>query len=114
MRGTLLFHAPSINQLNGIMKNIRFEPSYYEWHLVGEDGRILLNIPDSIVDYCETMSDLCFVIEDLPRQASDAVSCGEELYGVDVTMFVSKGIGEDKDIIELIENTLATHFGIVA
>ena len=24
------------------MKNIRFEPSYYEWHLVGEDGRILL------------------------------------------------------------------------
>lgn len=114
MRGTLLFHAPSINQLNGIMKNIRFEPSYYEWHLVGEDGRILLNIPDSIVDYCETMSGLCFVIEDLPRQASDAVSCGEELYGVDVTMSVYEGIGEDKDIIELTESTLATHFGIVA
>ena len=114
MRGTLLFHAPSINQLNGIMKNIRLEPSYDEWHVVGEDGRIRLNIPDRIVDYCETMSDFCFVIDDLPRQASVAGSCGEELYGVDVTMFVSKGIGEDKDLLELIENTLATHFGIVA
>jgi hypothetical protein len=97
-----------------IMKNIRFEPGFYEWHLVGGDGKILLNIPDGIVDDCETMDDICFCIEDLPRQASDAVSCGEDLYGVDVTMFVYESIGENKDVIELIENALAAHFGITA
>lgn len=96
------------------MNNIRFIPGFYEWHLVDEKDKILLNIPDGIVDYCETMSELRFVIEDLPRQASDAVSCGEDLYGVDVTMFVYESIGENKDVIELIENTLAAHFGIVA
>ena len=106
------------------MKNIRFEPSYYEWHLVGEDGRILLNIHCNL--RFNSWNNVIYIIyntfvilpyslcEDLPRQASDAVSCGEELYGVDVTMFVYEGIGEDKDIIELIESTLATHFGIVA
>lgn len=96
------------------MNNIRFEPGFYEWHLVGGDGKILLNIPDGIVDDCETMDDICFCIEDLPRQASDAVSCGEDLYGVDVTMFVYESIGENKDVIELIENALAAHFGITA
>ena len=96
------------------MKNIRFEPGFYEWHLVGVDGKILLNIPDGIVDDCETKADLDFVIGDIPRQALRAVEEGEELYGVDVTMFVYESIGENKDVIELIENTLAAHFGITA
>ena len=96
------------------MNNIRFEPGFYEWHLVGVDGKILLNIPDGIVDDCETKADLDFVIGDIPRQALRAVEEGEELYGVDVTMFVYESIGENKDVIELIENALAAHFGITA
>ena len=96
------------------MGKYRFEPSFYEWHLVGENGEILLNVPDGIVDDCETMDDLRFVIEDLPSQASDAVSSREDLYGIDVTRFVHDGIGEDKAVISLMENTLASHFGIIA
>lgn len=45
------------------MNNVRFIRGQYEWHLVDEKDNVLLNIPDGIIDDCETKADLDFVIK---------------------------------------------------
>ena len=94
------------------MNNVRFIPGYYEWHLVDEKDNVLLNIPDGIIDDCETKDDLIFVIEDIPRQALQAVEEGEELYGCDVKKYVS--YIDDECVTNLMIDTLSEYLGLTA
>lgn len=95
-----------------IMNNIRFIPGFYEWHLVDEKDNVLLNIPDGIIDDCETKADLDFVIRDIPRQALRAVEEGEELYGCDVIKYVSDI--DDDSVTKLMIDTLSEYLGLTA
>mgnify|MGYP004465577329 CR=1 FL=1 len=95
-----------------IMNNVRFIPGYYEWHLVDEKDNVLLNIPDGIIDDCETKADLDFVIRDIPRQALRAVEEGEELYGCDVSKYVSDI--DDDCVAKLMADTLSEYLGLTA
>lgn len=95
-----------------IMNNVRFIPGYYEWHLVDEKDNVLLNIPDGIIDDCETKADLDFVIGDIPRQALRAVEEGEELYGCDVSKYVSDI--DDDNVTKLMIDTLSEFLGLTA
>lgn len=95
-----------------IMNNIRFIPGFYEWHLVDEKDNVLLNIPDGIIDDCETKADLDFVIRDIPRQALRAVEEGEELYGCDVIKCVSDI--DDDSVTKLMIDTLSEYLGLTA
>lgn len=95
-----------------IMNNIRFIPGFYEWHLVDEKDNVLLNIPDGIIDDCETKADLDFVIGDIPRQALRAVEEGEELYGCDVTKYVSDI--DDDTVTKLMADALSEYLGLTA
>lgn len=95
-----------------IMNNIRFIPGFYEWHLVDEKDNVLLNIPDGIIDDCETKADLDFVIRDIPRQALRAVEEGEELYGCDVIKYVSDI--DDDSVTKLMIDTLSEYLGFTA
>lgn len=101
-----------INQNIRIMNNVRFIPGQYEWHLVDEKDNILLNIPDGIIDDCETKADLDFVIGDIPRQALQAVEEGEELYGCDVRKYVSDI--DDDCVTKLMADTLSEYLGLTA
>ncbi len=94
------------------MNNVRFIPGYYEWHLVDEKDNVLLNIPDGIIDDCETKADLDFVIGDIPRQALQAVEEGEELYGCDVNKYVSDI--DDDCVTKLMADTLSEYLGLTA
>lgn len=94
------------------MNNVRFIPGFYEWHLVDENDCILLNIPDGIIDDCETKDDLIFVIEDIPRQALRAVEDGEELYGCDVSKYVSDI--DDDSVTKLMIDILSEYLGFTA
>lgn len=94
------------------MNNVRFIPGYYEWHLVDEKDNVLLNIPDGIIDDCETKADLDFVIRDIPRQALRAVEEGEELYGCDVSKYVSDI--DDDGVTKLMADTLSEYLGLTA
>ena len=94
------------------MNNVRFIPGLYEWHLVDEKGNILLNIPDGIIDDCETKDDLDFVIGDIPRQALWAVEDGEDLYGCDVNKYVSDI--DDDSVTKLMIDTLSEFLGFTA
>ena len=94
------------------MNNVRFIPGQYEWHLVDEKDKVLLNIPDGIFDDCETKADLDFVIRDIPRQALQAVEEGEELYGCDVNKYVSDI--DDACVTKLMIDTLSEFLGLTA
>lgn len=94
------------------MDKVRFIPGFYEWHLVDEDDNVLLNIPDGIIDDCETKADLDFVIRDIPRQALWAVEEGEELYGCDVNKYVSDI--DDESVTKLMIDTLSEYLGLTA
>lgn len=100
------------NQNIRIMNNVRFIPGQYEWHLVDEKDNVLLNIPDGIIDDCETKADLDFVIGDIPRQALRAVEEGEELYGCDVSKYVSDI--DDDLVTKLMADTLSEYLGLTA
>lgn len=95
-----------------IMNNVRFIPGYYEWHLVDEKDNVLLNIPDGIIDDCETKADLDFVIGDIPRQALRAVEEGEELYECDVSKYVSDI--DDDCVTKLMIDTISEYLGLTA
>ena len=105
-------NLPTNNQNIRIMNNVRFIPGYYEWHLVDEKDNVLLNIPDGIIDDCETKADLDFVIRDIPRQALRAVEEGEELYGCDVSKYVSDI--DDDCVTKLMADTLSEYLGLTA
>lgn len=105
-------NLPTNNQNIRIMNNVRFIPGYYEWHLVDEKDNVLLNIPDGIIDDCETKADLDFVIGDIPRQALRAVEEGEELYGCDVSKYVSDI--DDDCVTKLMADTLSEYLGLTA
>ena len=95
-----------------IMNNVRFIPGFYEWHLVDEKENILLNIPDGIIDDCETKDDLDFVINDISRQALRAVEEGEDLYGCCVTKYVEDI--DDGNVTKLMIDTLSDFLGLTA
>lgn len=105
-------NLPTNNQNIRIMNNVRFIPGYYEWHLVDEKDNVLLNIPDGIIDDCETKADLDFVIGDIPRQALRAVEEGEELYGCDVSKYASDI--DDDNVTKLMIDTLSEFLGLTA
>lgn len=94
------------------MSNVRFIPGFYEWHLVDEEGNVLLNIPDDLINDCETKDDLDFIIEDIPRQALMAVEEGEELYGCDVNKYVDDI--DDDDVTQLMIDTMSEYYGLTA
>jgi hypothetical protein len=94
------------------MSNVRFIPGQYEWHLVDEKDNVLLNIPDGIIDDCETKDDLDFVIRDIPRQALLATEEGEEFYGCDVSKYVSDI--DDDSVTKLMIDTLSEYLGLTA
>lgn len=94
------------------MSSVRFIPGFYEWHLVDEKDNILLNIPDGIIDDCETKEDLDFVINDIPRQALRAVEEGEDLYGCCVTKYVEDI--DDDNVTKLMIDTLSDFLGLTA
>ena len=94
------------------MNNLRFIQVYYEWHIVDDKDNVLLNIPDGIIDDCETKADLDFVIGDIPRQASRAFEEGEELYGCDVSKYVSDI--DDDCVTKLMADTLSEYLGLTA
>lgn len=94
------------------MSNVRFIPGFYEWHLVDEEGNVLLNIPDDLINDCETKDDLDFIIEDIPRQALMAVEEGEELYGCDVNKYVEDI--DDDDVTQLMIDTMSEYYGLTA
>ena len=94
------------------MNNVRFIPGFYEWHLVDEKENILLNIPDGIIDDCETKDDLDFVINDISRQALRAVEEGEDLYGCCVTKYVEDI--DDGNVTKLMIDTLSDFLGLTA
>ena len=105
-------NLPTNNQNIRIMNNVRFIPGYYEWHLVDDKDNVLLNIPDGIIDDCETKADLDFVIEDIQIQALRAVEEGEELYGCDVRKYVSDI--DDDCVTKLMADTLSEYLGLTA
>lgn len=94
------------------MSNVKFIQGFYEWHLVDEEGNVLLNIPDDLINDCETKDDLDFIIEDIPRQALMAVEEGEELYGCDVNKYVDD-IDND-NVTKLMIDTLSEFLGLTA
>lgn len=94
------------------MNNVRFIPGYYEWHLIDEKDNVILNIPDGIIDDCETKADLYFVLGDITRQALLAVEEGEELYGCDVNKYVSDI--DDECVTKLMIDILSEYLGLTA
>ena len=94
------------------MNNVRFIPAYYECHLVDVKDNVLLKFPDGIMDDCETKGDLDFVIRDIQRQALMAVEEGEELYGCDVSKYVSDI--DDDCVTKLMADTLSEYLGLTA
>ena len=64
------------------MKKVKLEPGYYEWHLVDENGNILLNITDTDIDYTETAKELLEAIDNVWEEAYDAIDGGKEFNGV--------------------------------
>lgn len=94
------------------MSNVRFIPGFYEWHLVDEDDNVLLNIPDDIIDDCETKDDLDFVIREISWYALWSVEAGEELYGCDVNEYVDNI--DDESVTKLMIDTLSEFLGFTA
>lgn len=64
-------------------KKVRLEPSYYEWHLVDESDKILLNITDTDIEYCKTAKEVLEAIDNIWDEASDAILSGDEFNGIE-------------------------------
>lgn len=64
------------------MKKVRLKACYYEWHLVDENDKILLNITDSNIDACETEKELLETIDVIWNQANYAALRGDEFNGI--------------------------------
>ena len=64
------------------MKKVKLEPGYYEWHLVDENGNILLNITDTDIDYTETAKELLEAIDNVWEEAYDAIDRNIEFNGI--------------------------------
>ena len=54
-------------------EKVRLEVGYYEWHLVDENGKILLNITDTDIDYTKTAKELLEAIDNVWEEAYDAI-----------------------------------------
>lgn len=63
-------------------KKVRLEAGHHEWHLVDEDGNILLNITDTDIDYTETAKELLEAIDNVWEEAYDAVDRNIEFNGI--------------------------------
>lgn len=63
-------------------KKVRLEVGYYEWHLVDENGKILLNITDTDIDYTKTAKELLEAIDNVWEEAYDAVDRNIEFNGI--------------------------------
>lgn len=64
------------------MKKVRLKACYYEWHLVDENDKILLNITDSNIDACETEKELLETIDVIWNQAYYTALRGDEFNGI--------------------------------
>ena len=64
------------------MKKVKLEPGYYEWHLVDENGNILLNITDTDIDYTKTAKELLEAIDNVWEEAYDALDRNIEFNGI--------------------------------
>lgn len=64
------------------MKKVRLKACYYEWHLVDENDKILLNITDSDIDACATEKELLETIDVIWNQAYYAALRGDEFNGI--------------------------------
>lgn len=65
------------------MKKVRLKACYYEWHLVDENDKILLNITDSNIDDCETEKELLETIDVIWNQADATALRGDEFNGIE-------------------------------
>lgn len=65
------------------MKKVRLNACYYEWHLVDENDKILLNITDSNIEDCETEKELLEAIDVIWNQAYDTALRGDEFNGIE-------------------------------
>lgn len=63
-------------------EKVRLEVGYYEWHLVDENGKILLNITDTDIDYTKTAKELLEAIDNVWEEAYDAVDRNIEFNGI--------------------------------
>lgn len=63
-------------------KKIRLEPGYYEWHLVDENDKILLNVTDTDIEYANTQMELLEAIDNVWEEASEKILQGDEFNGV--------------------------------
>lgn len=70
------------NQNIKIMKKVRLEAGYYEWHLVDETGKILLNITDTNIDYAKTPKEILEAIDNVWEEAYDAIERGKDFNGI--------------------------------
>lgn len=64
-------------------KEIRLEPSYYEWHLLDENNKILLNITDADIEYANTQKELLETIDNVWEEASEKILQKEEFNGIE-------------------------------
>lgn len=65
------------------MSEVRLEAGYYEWHLVDESGKILLNITDTDIEHCSTKKELLEAIDNVWDEAYDAIEHGREYNGIE-------------------------------
>lgn len=70
------------------MGRVKLEPGYYEWHLVDESGKVLLNITDSNIEDCVDYGDFWNKAVDMFEAAEIAHENREELNGIDMTNIV--------------------------
>lgn len=64
------------------MKKVKLEPGYYEWHLVDEAGKILLNITDTDIDYAKTAKEILEAIDNIWEEAYEALDRNIEFNGI--------------------------------
>lgn len=64
-------------------EEVRLEPGYYEWHLVDENDKILLNITDANIEHCSTKKELLEAIENVWKEAYEAIEYGREYNGIE-------------------------------
>ena len=86
------------------MKELRLKACYYEWHLVDEAGKVLLNITDTDIDHCETAKEVLEAIDNIWEEAWEKISRNEEFNGVK-TEFL------DDDWKFIVAKRLFEHFG---
>lgn len=65
------------------MKKVRLKACYYEWHLVDENDKVLLNITDSNIEDCETEKELLETIDVIWNQADATALRGDEFNGIE-------------------------------